>query len=248
MAGEEMVSSILVTCRDKARALKSYVPALRQGGWVGEVRILAPGDELDTLEGVAGLLLCGGGDIHPRHWDPDEPLHPTAEVDEGRDALELPLIRRVREAGLPILGICRGEQALNVALGGSLCQDIPSAFGCDSELHSHGTPDLPEIRHSVSIEPHSRLHALVGAQSIPVNSRHHQAVACLPPGFRAVAWHPETAREGEPLIEAIESEDGLVLGVQWHPENLVDMESEAGRAARSLFEAFVRQAERVHLR
>jgi putative glutamine amidotransferase len=243
MAWGESVSSILVTCRDKARALKSYVPALQAGGWSGEVRILVPGDELDTLEGIVGLLLCGGGDIHPRHWNPEEPLHPTAEVDEARDGLELPLIRRVREAGLPILGICRGEQALNVALGGSLCQDVPSTFDCDSSLHSHGTPDEPEIRHLVSIDPSSRLHGLLGTTTIPVNSRHHQAVDRIAPGFLAVAWHLETLHQEEPLIEAIEAEDGLALGVQWHPENLVGLEGEAGRAARALFRHFAEQAE-----
>jgi len=235
------MSSILLTCRDRFRLEKSYVPALQQQGWGGELRVATPELPAPSLEGVVGLLLSGGSDIHPRRWDPQEPVHPEAEVDEARDALEIPLIEEAWARGLPILGICRGEQILNVALGGSLIQDIPSHYGCPGDRHNHGSPDQPELRHGISLQPGSRLAGLLETTEVAVNSRHHQAVAGLAPGLRAVAWHRGTAVDGAPLIEGIEAEDEArwAFGVQWHPENLVGFENEAGLAARSLFKAFL---------
>ena len=87
------VSSLLVTCQNKSALERNYLPALRLGGWTGEIRLAAPGGPPPSLEGVAGLLMPGGYDIHPRHWDEEEDLHPTAELDELRDLLELPLAR-----------------------------------------------------------------------------------------------------------------------------------------------------------
>lgn len=230
------LSRILVTCRDKVRLQATYVPALRLGGWDGPLQLVAPEDGPPDLEGVVGVLLSGGGDIYPRHWDPGEPVHPSAEVDAARDELELPLIREAWACRLPMLGICRGEQALNVALGGSLIQDIPSHFGCAADAHSHGTPDIPEVRHQVSIADGSLLASVLLADPVFVNSRHHQAVNRLAPGFRAVAW----ALDQRGIIEAIEPEDRTrwVLGVQWHPENLVQRTDAAGEAARRLFVSF----------
>lgn len=232
------LSRILLTCRDKARLQATYVPALRLGGWDGPIQVVSSEDGLPDLEGVAGVLLSGGGDIHPRHWDPDEPVHPAAEVDEARDELELPLIREAWTRRLPMLGICRGEQALNVALGGSLIQDIPSHFGCAADAHSHGTPDIPEVRHQVSISGEGLLASVLRADTVFVNSRHHQAVARLAPGFRAVAW----ALDQPGIIEAIEPEERTrwVLGVQWHPENLVQRTDAAGEVARRIFASFAK--------
>lgn len=240
MAPEGPVSSILVTCSDKPRLERTYVPALRLAGWNGELRIVNPEDPFPSLEGVTGLLLCGGYDIHPRHWNPSEPVHPSAELDEGRDALEIPLVKVAWERGLPILGVCRGEQILNVALGGSLIQDVPSHFGCAADVHNHGTAEKPEIWHEVRVEPSSRLSNLLGGTVVPVNSRHHQAVDRLAPGLRPVAW----PLSGPALIEGIECEDATrwVFGVQWHPENLVGMENGAGSAARNLFSGFAAAA------
>ena len=117
-------------------------------------------------------------------------------------------------------------------------------FGCPLDRHSHGTPEVPEIRHQVSLDPASRLAGLLGAAELPVNSRHHQAVARLAVGFKAVAWHRETIAKNEALIEGIEAEDPSrwAFGVQWHPENLVGFEGEAGWAAKRLFAAFAQAA------
>jgi len=235
----ENVSSILITCRNKQLAMRNYVPAIHVAGWRKPIHLVSPDDPAPSLDGVAGLLLSGGGDVNPKHWG--EELHPKAQLDDERDEMELALIKAAWEKGIPILGICRGEQILNVALGGSMVQDIPDHFGCDPSLHQHGTPDIPEVRHNVSVTHNSRMFQLLGAASVPVNSRHHQAVRELAPDLRAVAFHPETFKGGKPLVEGIEAKDmdRWVVGVQWHPENLVELGNAAGSSARRLFHGFV---------
>ena len=239
------VSSILVACGNKSGVERYYLPALRLGGWDGEILLVAPGDALPPLEAVSGLLLCGGMDIHPGLWDDAEAVHPTAELDSARDAFEVPLVRGAWALGLPILGICRGEQMLNVALGGSLIQDIPDYYGCEVGQHRHGSSDVPDLHHGVQIAPGLRLAGFTGVAEIRVNSRHHQAVKHLAPGLVAVAWHMETRHPGTgPLIEAVEAQDPRrwVLGVQWHPENLVGLHDDNGVAARRIFQGFVQGA------
>ena len=236
------VSRLLITCRNKSSVERHYAPAIRLGGWTGEIVLVSPGDPVPPLEGFSGVLLTGGDDIHPCRWDPAEPLHPEAEPDPDRDALEVPLARDAWRLGLPILGICRGEQLLNVALGGSLIQDIPSHYGCDPGLHRLGSSDQPpELAHRVVVAPESRTRTLLGAAEVPVNSRHHQAVGRVAPGLRAVAWHLDTDRDGQPLVEAVEAADPdrWVVAVQWHPENLVNLEGPAGACALGLFRGFV---------
>jgi len=237
--GKKM-NRLLMTCRDKQSLLKAYIPAIRLCGWEGQIEILTPGDLLYSWEGVTGLLLAGGDDIHPKNWDPDEPLHPFACVDEERDSLEIPLAKKAWELNLPIFGICRGEQTLNVALGGSLIQDIPAMCGCEPETHRHGDSQVPDLRHTVRIDTECRLGKIISQPQIPVNSRHHQAISKPAPSLKPVAWHDETRFKGEPLIEAVEAVDSdrWVLGVQWHPENLVCLEGDGGKAARDLFRAF----------
>jgi putative glutamine amidotransferase len=208
--------------------------------------LVAPGDPAPDLATAAGLLLTGGYDIHPRHWDATEPVHPKAEVDADRDDFEIPLIRAAWELNLPILGVCRGEQILNVALGGSLIQDVPEHYGCESSRHQHGTSDIPDMHHRVQLAPGSRLRALLGEDVFLVNSRHHQAVKRVAPTLVAVGWHLDTAHLASgPIIEAVEAADPKrwVFGVQWHPENLMTLKGPAGDAARELFSAFVKALE-----
>lgn len=239
------MSSILLTCAHKENAHKYYESALRLAGWVGGVTLVTVHDPAPVLENYSGLLLAGGRDIHPSHWDPAECVHREADPDEARDALELPLIRAAWGRRMPILGICRGAQALNVALGGSLYQDIPEAFSVEKTVHHRGTADVPELAHSVMLKPATKLAEILGCTQIQVNSRHHQAVRRIAPGLRAVAWHPET-RNGEGLlIEGVEAVDTqrFVLSVQWHPENLVRLDHAAGQAALKLFQAFAAQVQ-----
>lgn len=239
------MSTLLVTCRDKRRTAHFYVPAIKAAGWHGRIELITPEDPRPPMDEVAGLLLCGGLDIHPAQWDPEEAVHPKAEVDAERDALEVPLILEAWQRNLPILGICRGHQILNVALGGSMIQDIPDHYGCDSEAHRHGTADTPELRHDVFVTHGSRLADLLGGHKVPVNSRHHQAVREVAPSLQATAYHPPTLKDGIPLIEGLEAKDPQrwVVGVQWHPENLVAMSGYAGDAARGLFNGFVQALE-----
>ena len=236
-------SSVLVSCKNKSGAEKHYLPALTAAGWTGATQLVAPGDSQPDLSRASGLLLTGGFDIHPRHWDAAEPVSPKAEIDADRDLFEIPLIRAAWERNLPILGVCRGEQILNVALGGSLIQDVPDHYGCEPQRHQHGTPEVPDMRHRVQLAPGSRLRALLGEDVFLVNSRHHQAVKRLAPPLVAVGWHLDTAHpETGPLIEAVEAADPQrwVFGVQWHPENLVNLKGPAGDAARDLFSSFVK--------
>ena len=240
----DRVSSILITCRNKSAVERYYVPALRLAGWAGEVHLATPGNPLPPLEDFQGLLMTGGDDLHPSLWDDQEPVHPKAELDELRDALELPVARAFWDAGRPILGICRGEQVLNVARGGSLIQDLPSRLDQDAGLHQRGTSSTPELAHAVQVAPGSRLAGLVGTHP-EVNSRHHQAVLRVGEGLKAVAWH--RAQPGqEQVVEAIEAEtpDRWVLGIQWHPENLVHLEGPVGQAALAIFQGFLAALER----
>ena len=233
------VSSLLVTCRNKSAVERHYLPALEAAGWTGGYHLATPGSQLPDLQQFKGILLTGGDDIHPHWWNAQEQVHPLAAPDRDRDALEMPLVREAWAMGLPILGICRGEQVLNVALGGSLIQDLPSRFRLPGDLHRRGSSeDPPEVAHTVEVDPDSRLARLIGGASAEVNSRHHQAVMRVAEGLRAVAWHRQPAPG---IIEAIEAEDPVrwVVGVQWHPENLARLESPMGQAALGIFGGFV---------
>lgn len=238
------MSSILISCGNKTSAVHHYVPALKAAGWHAPIQLVAPGDPAPSLDGVAAVLICGGGDIHPSNWDEAEPLHPTAKVDAQRDAQEIPLVRAAWEQGVPILGICRGEQILNVALGGSLIQDVPEYFSCDPSRHDHGSADTSDLHHAVAVTHGSRLASLLGTHKVKVNSRHHQAVNRLADPLRAVAFHPETLHEGVALVEGIEAKDSerWAVGVQWHPENLAALPGPAGDATRGLFLGFIQAA------
>ena len=155
-------------------------------------------------------------------------------VSPERDATELALLREAAP-DLPILGICRGIQALAVAYGGTLIQDVPSQR--PSEL-GHAQGGARDARtHGVHVAPDSQLGAILGSHDIRVNSFHHQAVDRVPDGFRVVAW----ADDG--LVEGIESNARpFCLGVQWHPENLTGVEEHA----RRLFVALVEAASKRH--
>ena len=235
-------SNLLVVCGSKVGAEDHYLPALKDAGWAGPIHLIAPCDPPPRLEESVGLLLTGGLDIHPRHWDATAAVHAQATPDPTRDAFEIPLILRAWDLNLPLLGICRGEQILNVALGGSLIQDVPDHFGCERGRHQHGSPETADLRHRIQLAPASRLRALLGEDVFLVNSRHHQAVARVARGLVAVGWHLDTVHpETGPLIEALEATDPArwVFGVQWHPENFRDLPGPAGDAARGLFAAFV---------
>jgi len=183
-------------------------------------------------EQLDGLLLAGGEDVHPKHYG--EAVHEKCgQSDEARDAVELTLAGWALDEGLPVLGICRGIQVLNVAAGGTLYQDIASQ--APGSLKHDCWPDYPRkyLAHQVTVNGDSHLAVIMGQSRVGVNSTHHQAVKDLAPSFRVVAQ----ATDG--LIEAIEDRDHpFALGVQWHPEELV----EDAPPMRLLFEEFVSAA------
>jgi gamma-glutamyl-gamma-aminobutyrate hydrolase PuuD len=169
-------------------------------------------DYFGTLD---GLLLPGGMDVDPVHYG-EEPHRLLEEVDPVRDETELYLAKRALREDMPILGICRGEQLLNVAAGGSLFQDI--AAQSPNEVIRHFQDFAQEWpSHSVELKPDTLLASIIPERKVRVNSYHHQAVRRIANDFRVAA----TAPDG--IVEAIEStKHSFVLGVQWHPELLVD--------------------------
>lgn len=180
-----------------------------------------------TLERVDALVLTGGEDVNPARYG--EAPHPRlGTLSDERDAAELTLVETARELQLPTLAICRGVQILNVALGGTLIQDIPSQVKTEID-HD---PDLPRTSrtHRVQIDTDSRLARAVGVTELDVNSVHHQAIARVAPTLRVTATAPDGVIEG---VETAPDDPWWCVGVQWHPEDTF----ESGELDRRLFAA-----------
>jgi putative glutamine amidotransferase len=164
------------------------------------------------FESLDGLLLPGGADIQPALYGA-EPRPELGEADPSLDETELQLTRWALDEQLPVLGICRGQQTLNVAAGGTLYQDIPSDL---PDALIHRVEPRNAIAHTIEVEADSRLADLLGATDVPVNSLHHQAVREVAPGFEVVARAPDG------VIEGLEHPGHpFAVAVQFHPEELV---------------------------
>jgi putative glutamine amidotransferase len=172
-------------------------------------------------------VLPGGPDPHPRLWG--EEVHPTTVIDEARDELEYALLRDCLERRIPVLGVCRGLQVVNVALGGSLVQDLPSA-----PVDHRGNGDRQAIAHELRLLEGSRIAAISGTTRLRSNTAHHQGVGRLGTGLVASGW----AEDG--CVEALEwaGDEQWLVAVQYHPEDLHDAEP----AHLRLFTAFLDQA------
>ena len=219
------------------RKLEDYRQSILHVG--GEPRVLeASADAEQAIAGIDGLMLTGGDDVAPSRYG--EAAHETVtEAEPGRDEFEIALVAAARARNLPILAICRGVQVLNVACGGTLVQDIPSQIA-GALAHSLAVPQHEpyELAHEVWVDKDSLLARLMRErlvdEALEVNSRHHQAVKQVAPGFVATA----TAPDG--VIEAIEDPAArFCLGVQWHPENFF----RTGEF-RALFEGFLEAAQK----
>lgn len=192
----------------------SYVQAVQRAG--GVALLLAPDPRLteapdELLDRLDGLLLAGGVDMDPAAYGQEPHPATTGWVSE-RDAFELALTRRASERDLPLLGICRGMQVLNVARGGSLIQHVPDLAGHDDHRRTTGTFDGND--HEVRLVPGSLAGQAAGEEVHPTKSHHHQAIDRLGDGLTVTGW--ATMDE---LPEAVEDPDRrFVLGVQWHPE------------------------------
>lgn len=185
----------------------------------------------EALGSVQGLVLTGGEDIDSRWFN--ESLHPAVgQTHVIRDEYEIALSREAREKGIPTLALCRGAQIMNVALGGSLMQDIPS----QRPSKHHPTSSRPQERvHVVEVDADSRLRGMLGDERITVNSFHHQAIDRVGAGIRVVGWSPDG------IVEGIESSDPdwWMVGVQWHPEELTNTKEEWDRRLFAGFRAAI---------
>lgn len=212
----------------RVRVNLSYTQALVDAGLVPlVVPPLAAPAAASVLAGVAGLVITGGEDVAPARYG--EEAHPTVEAHEGRDESEIALLLEARRRRLPTLAICRGIQVVNVALGGTLVQDIPTQL--NALPHDPGG-DRDARVHEVRIEPGSRLTRALGTNRLSTNSFHHQALAHVPKELCV------TARAvGDDVIEGAESADPSwwMVGVQWHPEELTKTSEPWDR---NLFAAF----------
>jgi putative glutamine amidotransferase len=209
MANEKPIIGVTPSSR-----VDDYVESVKQAG--GEPIVLSNDDDPSAvLDRIDGVLLTGGLDVDPALYH--ESPHPTTEPAPERDRFEIPLSREAVKRDVPLFAICRGVQVLNVAEGGTLVQDIPSAI--TSELQHSINQPRDRIAHDVNITPGTRLASalLRNARSFAtcaVNSRHHQAVNAVAPSFIVSAVSPDG------VVEAIERPAStFCVGVQWHPEN-----------------------------
>ena len=222
----------------RVRLNERYLNGVELGGGLP---LLAPATASlvpSIAEYAHGIVLVGGEDVDPSRYGADR--HPATEApDPRRDDMELALVLAARQARLPVLAICRGLQVLNVALGGTLVQDIPSQRPA-SLAHDPRAP-RDQRSHAVSITGGSRLAGVIGCTEMSVNTLHHQCIDQPGEGLRVVA------RSSDDIAEAAESTDPAwwAVGVQWHPEELLTTEQPWDR---QLFTAFVEAARRYATR
>ena len=221
---------------ERAYVNGTYIRAVQAAGGIPLLLTphFTPEVQAALWQRLDGLVLTGGGDIEPVRFG--EARHPAVDdVSPARDELEIGLTQRAVADEVPLFAICRGVQVLNVALGGTLVQDLPSEWP-DALAHSQKAP-RHEPSHAVKVMGEgTRLGRVLGALEIEVNSMHHQAIKRLGEGLREVAWAPDGVIEGVEMA----GEKRFVLGVQWHPEELVGHD----QAARNLFAAIVDAARR----
>lgn len=193
-----------------------YIKAIvKAGGIPVSIPIVNSEDFIKLIvQKIDGVILSGGYDVSPWIYG-EHPRKGLGRVNLERDIFEVKLVKEVVKRNIPLLGICRGCQVINVALGGTLIQDINEEINTKIP-HTYRLSLRYEV-HRIKIDPKSKLAKILGTTELIVNSSHHQAVKRVGKGLRAVAW----ADDG--IIEAIESEgDNFVIGVQWHPERILN--------------------------
>ena len=221
---------------DEVRALvdRFVVSALRllsdAGAEIGVVDVSAARrPPVTSLRGADGIVLLGGGDIDPALSGGDPETAGLYGVDRRVDDYSVDAVRVARDDDVPVLGICRGNQVINVAAGGTLYPDI-----ADPRLHHGVSPDPLFVDESVTLSTGSWLANLYGTDRLVVRSGHHQAIRDVGSGLHACAW----ADDG--IVEGVQADDGWCVGVQWHPE---DADGSADDAA-ALFTGFVAACQR----
>jgi putative glutamine amidotransferase len=194
-------------------------------------------DDLETLraiyERMDGVLIPGGVDVNPAEFG-EAPHRRLGRIDPARDHVELQLVKWAIAEGKPVLGLCRGLQVINVALGGTLYQDLETEYPNPIKHDYFPTYGFARdhLAHPVAVESGSRLHHAFGDSSVPVNSMHHQGIKSLAGSLVASAVAPDG------LIEAVElPNDSFVVGVQWHPEVFELSEPGSGELFRDFIQA-----------
>jgi putative glutamine amidotransferase len=213
--------------------LEAYIQAVASAG--GAPLVIPLGLPEDTLAAIAqrldGVLFSGGGDVHPDRYG--GAMHPKVDqVDPDRDRVELFIFQEILRSQMPFLGICRGYQVINVALGGNLYEDVLDLHPAALDHRYQPGASRAHLAHPVAISPGSRLACILDQERVLVNSMHHQGVRLLAPSLRNTAVAPDG------LIEAFELPDHpFGLAVQWHPECLQEHST-----MQRLFQAFIRAA------
>jgi putative glutamine amidotransferase len=213
---------------------ETWLRKLHKGIEIVDLYSLPLNEVLNQVPNFSGILLSGGSDIHPGMYGRGEDLPFCQNIDEMRDFIEKALIERAFQHKIPLLGICRGQQVLNVVMKGTLFADIP-AF-CNSTIVHSGEKD---VYHTIRIRKGSLLNKLSGLTEGMVNSAHHQAVCAVAPDFKVSAYSEDR------LIEAIEAGDTInhpfCLAVQWHPERM-DLDNPlSGMIGKAFIEAGIKQ-------
>ena len=202
----------------------SYINAVYRAG--GTPIIIPPFDTnkqlKEYIELVDALVLSGGEDIYPANYGEDT-LIELENINPDRDKWEISLFKEAYQAKIPILGICRGMQLINVALGGSLYQDLEHQLNCEFRhlpLDSKRRANLEYVNHKVNILKNSRLYKIFADDHLSVNSHHHQAIKDIAASLK-IAAKSECG-----IIEAVENKgENFLIGVQWHPADLIDNHS-----------------------
>jgi putative glutamine amidotransferase len=211
--------------------MRDYVQAVTAGGGIPLLIPLGLDEEdlLLIIERLDGLILPGGGDIEPGYYSGND--HDTLrDIDMDRDRVEIYVAQQATKLKKPFLAICRGHQILNVALGGTMWEDLASQYPNAIKHDFFGNGRRNELPHSVDVLPDSQLATILGHESTPVNSLHHQGVRNIAPDLMATAVAPDG------LVEGLEVKGHpFGIGVQWHPENLIEDDP----AMLALFEALV---------